>query len=87
MRGLIAAVVSALCCAQAQQVITTAARTDFSFPQTQIAATGAPVGMPVGVALDSAGRCWGRNGYWGKVMAIVGSIVGEAMDPIVMLTG
>ena len=55
MRGLIAGVVSAMCCAQAQQVIATVAGADFSFPQTPIAASGAPVGMHIGVAVDSAG--------------------------------
>ena len=58
MRGCIASVITAFCCAQAQPVITTVAGTQFTFPTTPLPALNAPYGSIQGVAVDGNGNVY-----------------------------
>ncbi len=58
MRGGIAFVVTAFCYAQAQQVITTVAGTEFTFPTSPLPALSAPYGNIQGVAVDGSGNVY-----------------------------
>jgi uncharacterized protein (TIGR03437 family) len=58
MRGPIALVISSFCCAQAQQVITTVAGTEFTFPSLPLPALNAPFGSVQGVAVDGNGNIY-----------------------------
>ena len=58
MRGGIAFVVTAFCYAQAQQVITTVAGTEFTFPTSPLPALSAPYGNIQGVAVNGSGNVY-----------------------------